>query len=148
MPDFLQRRRMARFIDRTAQQMADVTMPEKGWIATMRQALSMSAEQVAARKGVTRNAIYQAEHSEMEGAVSIKQMENLAAAMDARFVYAIVPNARIEELKYKQAMSKARIQIDEIADAADWSSDDRQDWIEDRAAELLHDLPSDFWENG
>ena len=147
MPDFLQRRRMARFIDRTAQQLADVGKPEKGWIATVRLALGMSAEQVAIRKGVSRNAVYQAERSEAEGAVSIKQMENLAAAMNARFVYAIVPNDRIEHLKYQQAMSKARGLIKEIAEAGTWSADERQDWIEDKAAELLHDMPSDFWED-
>ena len=79
------------------------------------------------------------------GAAPLK--ENLAAAMNARFVYAIVPNDRIEHLKYQQAMSKARGLIKEIAEAGSWSADERQDWIEDKAAELLHDMPSDFWED-
>lgn len=134
-------------IDRTAEQMAQVAVPEKGWISSMRQALSMSAEQVARRKGVTRNAVYQAERSELDGAVSIKQMENLAAAMGGKFIYAIVPDERIETLKYKQAMRIAHFEIKDIDGAQGWSADDRQDWIEDKAAELLHDMPSDFWDD-
>ena len=94
------------------------------------------------------NAIYQAERAELEGSVSLKQMERLAAAMGAHFVYAIVPNDKVEKLKYEQAMAKAHNQIAEIEGAQTWSADMRQDWVEDRAAELLHDMPIDFWEAG
>lgn len=64
MPDFIQRRRAARLLDRTAVRVADLAKPEKGWIASMRMALGMSAEHVAMRKGVSRNAVYQAERNE------------------------------------------------------------------------------------
>lgn len=147
MPDFLHRRRLARMIDRTASQVSDVPIPEKGWISSVRHALGMSAEQVARRKGVSRNAVYQAERSEQDGAVSIKQMEQLAAAMGARFVYAIVPEARIEDLKYAQAMKLAHANIADEPGADTWTADARQDWIEDKAAELLHDMPPTFWDD-
>ncbi|MEP5729937.1 MAG: helix-turn-helix domain-containing protein [Sulfitobacter sp.] len=146
MPDFLKRRRLARLIDKTAKHLADVEMPEKGWISSVRQALGMSAEHVARRKGVSRNAVYQAERNELDGGVSLKQMDQLAKAMGGRFVYAIVPDARIDDLKYQQALSKAKALALEDAEYAAWSADDRQDWIEDKAAELLHDFPSDFWD--
>lgn len=146
MPDFIKRRRLARMIDKTAVQMVDVEVPEKGWIASVRQALGMSAEQVAKRKGVSRNAVYQAERSELEGGVSIKQMQNLATAMGGRFVYAIVPDARVEDTLYRQALKKAKHLLLEERDHVFWSADDRQDWVEDKAAELLHDFPPDFWE--
>jgi len=146
MPDFMERRRLARMIDKTSSQLGDVHVPDKGWIASVRRALGMSAEQVALRKGVSRNAVYQAERSEKEGAVSLKQMDQLAKAMGGRFVYAIVPDGRIEDIKYAQALSKARTLIQLEPDLASWSSDDRQDWIEDKAAELLHDMPLTFWE--
>ena len=147
MPDFIKRRRLARLIETSAKNMANVERPEKGWIAAVRYALGMSAEQVATRKGVSRNAVYQAERSELDGGVSIKQMQNLAAAMGGRFVYAIVPDARIEDLLYRQAIKKAKHLITEEPESQSWSNDDRQDWIEDKAAELLHDFPSDFWED-
>ncbi|WP_166417817.1 helix-turn-helix domain-containing protein [Cochlodiniinecator piscidefendens] len=147
MPDFMQRRRWARMLDRNAERLSGVDVPEKGWIATMRLALGMSAEQVALRKGVSRNAVYQAERSEKEGAVSLKQMENLAAAMGGTFVYAIIPNDQIEQLKFRQAMRKAHYLSREEPDFGSWSKDEQSDWIDDTAAELLHKLPSDFWDD-
>ncbi len=71
MQDFLNRRRLARLLDRNAERLCDVHPPENGWISAMRKALGMSAEQVAKRKGVSRNAVYQAERSEKDGAVSL-----------------------------------------------------------------------------
>ena len=146
MPDFMEQRRLARLIDKTAKQLVAVPVPEKGWIASVRRALGMSAEQVALRKGVSRNAVYQAERSEKEGAVSLKQMDQLAKAMGGRFVYAIVPDGRIEDIKYRQAIAKAKVLSKDEPGFSTWSQDDRQDWIEDKAAELLHDMPPFFWE--
>ena len=146
MPDFMEQRRLARLIDRAAKQLVDVPIPEKGWIASVRRALGMSAEQVALRKGVSRNAVYQAERSEKEGAVSLKQMDQLARAMGGRFVYAIVPDSRIEDIKYRQAVARAHSMSKEEPGFSSWSVDDRQDWIEDKAAELLHDMPPTFWD--
>lgn len=145
MPDFMQRRRWARLLDRSADRTKDITTPEKGWIHAMRQSLGLPADVIAARKGVTRAAIYQAERSETEGAISLKQMERIAQAMGGRFVYAIVPDAPVESIKYKQALQKARHLAQDLPDWASQSPEDQQDWIEDKAAELLHDMPSDFW---
>lgn len=111
----------------------------------MRQALSMSAEDVASRKGVSRNAVYQAERSEKEGSISLKQMDRLARAMGGRFVYAIVPDAPIEALKYQQALEKARVQSRAEKGFASLPDDEQQDWIEDYAAQLLQDMPANFW---
>lgn len=147
MADFMEQRRLARILDRTAGQVSDVTVPEKGWIASMRRALGMSADYVARQKGVSRNAVYQAERSEKEGAVSLKQMEQLAAAMGGRFVYAIVPDGRIDDMRYERARSKA-IQLMRVEPGiAIMTEDDRRDWVDDKAAELLHDMPGDFWED-
>jgi len=146
MPNFMEQRRLARMIDQTTKQLNKLDIPEKGWIAAVRRALGMSAEQVAIRKGVSRNAVYQAERSEKEGAVSLKQMDLLAKAMGGRFVYAIVPDGRIEDIKYRQAIEKAKVLLLREPDHANWSTDETQDWIEDKAAELLHDMPPYFWD--
>lgn len=145
MPDFKQRRTWARTLDRAAEGMADVSVPKRGWIATMRYALGMSADHVATRKGVSRNAVYQAERNELEGSVSIKQMESLAEAMGGKFVYAIVPNAPIEALKYRQAVENAKALAQTEQGFADMTLDEQEDWIDDTAAEQLKHFPSDFW---
>jgi predicted DNA-binding mobile mystery protein A len=134
-------------LDRSAEQFAVISSPETGWIATMRRALGMSAEQVARRRGVTRNAVYQAERSEKEGSVSLKQMEKLAAAMGGTFVYTIVPNSPIEQLKYQHALDRAKRMADQKEEFASWSPAEQQDWVDDTAAQLIHDMPTDFWED-
>lgn len=145
MPDFMERRRLARILDRSADRLGDVQRPQKGWIATMRRALGMSAEDVAQRKGVSRNAVYQAERSEQDGAISLKQMEAIASAMGGRFVYAIVPDAPIEHLKHTQAKARAQDLAQHEPAFASWPRDEQQDWLDDATAQQLHDMPSDFW---
>ncbi|MEP5758193.1 MAG: helix-turn-helix domain-containing protein [Litoreibacter sp.] len=146
MPDFIERRQLARILNRNMGSFQNVSAPQKGWIWTMRTALGMSAEQVASRKGVSRNAVYQAERSEQEGAVSLKQMENLAKAMGGRFVYAIVPDEPVEALKHKQAVQVARSLSEDETDFHTLGIDEKQDWIDDKSAELLHNMPSTFWD--
>ena len=138
MPDFIQRRQWARILDRGSERMGDVVPPKRGWIATMRYALGMSADQVALRIGVSKNAIYQAERSEKEGAVSIKQM-------GGKFVCAIVPNEPIEVLKYKQAVLNARKLAEQESGFGAMTRDEQQDWVDDNVAQQLHAQPADFW---
>ncbi|MFY0619750.1 helix-turn-helix domain-containing protein [Shimia sp.] len=145
MEDFIQRRRLARIVDQAAKSAETWPTPESGWISTMRRALGMSADQVARRKGVSRNAVYQAERSEKDGAVSLKQMERLADAMGGKFVYAIVPKEPVERLKYAQAVATAE-ELSRTEDGfSSWSQEDQEDWLDDKAAELLHDMPGYFW---
>lgn len=145
MPDFMKRRQWARILDHSAERLADLPVPERGWISMMRHALGISAEQVGARKGVSRNAVYQAERSEQEGSISLKQMDRLASAMGGKFVYAIVPKEPIEMLRHNQAVSNARALAKRDAGFDALSKDEQQDWIDDTAAQQLHDEPVDFW---
>ena len=85
-----------------------VAMPREGWIATVRKALGMSGAQLARRLGVTRARISQAERAEVVGGVTLNTMRATAEAMRCRFVYAIVPDKRIEDIIAAQAHVKAR----------------------------------------
>lgn len=42
------------------------------------------------------------------------------------------------------AKSKALGMIRDILGAVDWPFDEQQDWVDDKAAELLHDMPGHF----
>lgn len=84
----------------------------------------------------------------MDGGVSLKQMDQLAKAMGGRFVYAIVPEGRIEDMKFRHASKKAKTLLKSEAGAEGWSREEREDWVDDKTAELLHDMPSNFWEDG
>jgi predicted DNA-binding mobile mystery protein A len=65
--------------------------PRIGWIKTLRQALGMTAQQLASRIGVTRGRMVQIENAEVADAITLRSLKNAAAAMGCEVVYAIVP---------------------------------------------------------
>jgi predicted DNA-binding mobile mystery protein A len=145
------RKQYVRIADRTAQQLATIQKPSDGWLATLRKALGMSGAEVAARVGVSRNAIYQAERNERDGAITINQMEKLAEAMGVRFVYAIVPEGSVQDVIRAQAYRKAEARIRRASahmalESQSLPSDQTRRKIDELAEQLMRDMPSDFWE--
>ncbi len=89
----------------------DVVLPSEGWIRTLRNALNMSGTQLAHRLGVTRGLVSKTEKAELCGGVTLKKMQEMAQAMNCRFVYAIVPETDIEDVLKAQAFKKARARV-------------------------------------
>jgi predicted DNA-binding mobile mystery protein A len=116
----------------------------------MRKALGMSAPELAHRMGVTKAAIYQAERKERDGGVTLQHMEKLAEAFGGRFVYAIVPESSVEEMRRTQAHRKAtsivgRVSAHMALEKQSLTPAQTQEEIERLAEELLRNPPSDFW---
>ena len=65
--------------------------PPKGWIRAIRNALGMTAKQLANRLGVAQQAVARIENGELEGSVTIKTMRRIAERLDCVFVYGFVP---------------------------------------------------------
>lgn len=145
------RKQYARIADRAARTLADVERPSGGWLALLRNALGMSGVDVAHRMGVTRAAIYQAERNEREGAITLRQMEKIAAALGGRFVYAIVPNGSVADMIRAQARRKAEARIRRASahmalESQALPPEQVRQRIEELADELVRDTPPDFWE--
>ncbi|MEX0409769.1 mobile mystery protein A [Aquibium sp. LZ166] len=145
------RKQYVQIVDRAARQVEALKSPSEGWLALLRKALGMSGAEVAVRAGVSRNAIYQAERNERDGAITINQMEKLAAAMGGRFVYAIVPDGSVEDVIRAQARRKAEAHIMRASahmalEKQSLTSAQTAQRIEDLADELIRDMPPDFWE--
>ena len=94
-------------IERVPRSLRDVERPREGWLRTVRKALQMSGTQLARRLGVTRSLISQSEKAELSGRITIKKMQEMAEAMDCRFVYVVMPNSSISDLIATQARRKA-----------------------------------------
>lgn len=144
------KRQYARVIDGAGQQLAGLQVPPEGWISTMRKALGMSAPELARRLGVTKAAIYQAERKEREGGVTLQHMEKLAKALGGHFVYAIVPDASIEDILRTQARKKAehvirRASAHMALEKQSLTPQQTREEIERMAHELLRERPADFW---
>ncbi len=158
-----------RKINEALESFKDYARPKAGWLATMRKALGMSGPQMAKRAGVTKAAIYQAERKELAGEVTIKQMEKMAAALNSKFVYAIVPDlgkipireqnrqaesgrrAPVEALMLAHARAKAEALVGRANTHMSLEQQGigtalNEVEIERLTTKLMIDLPADFWE--
>jgi predicted DNA-binding mobile mystery protein A len=138
-----------RIVDSAASHAALQTPPE-GWLRTVRKALGMSGAQLAKTMKVTRARVAQAERAELDGAVTLKSMQTMAEAMGCRFVYAIVPPQRIEDVIMAQARKKA---VALVGTASQHMALESQALPDDKIAqavehltrEIAAEMPRDFW---
>jgi len=145
------RKQHIQLVNRTAEQLQGIHQPPRGWISLVRHALGMSGRHVANRMGVTRNAVYQAERNELDGAITVAQMRKLAHAMDAEFVYAIVPRKPVDDLIRAQAIRKAQARVRRAGshmalESQALTEEQTSQRIDELADDLVRNPPPDFWE--
>jgi len=143
-------RQYMRLANKAALQFSMFQAPKLGWVEIMRKALGMTAPELARRMGVTKAAIYQVERKELDGGVTLQQMDKLATALGGRFVYSIIPENSIEDMLKKQAHKKAeniirRANSHMALEQQSLTLEKNNDEIEFLAEELLRKRPSDFW---
>ncbi|MDN2582331.1 mobile mystery protein A [Aquibium sp. ELW1220] len=147
------RKQYSQIVDRMAERLATAATPPEGWLTVLRKALGMSGSDVAARAGVSRNAVYQAERNERDGAITINQMQKLAQAMGGRFVYAIIPEeGNADSLIRAQARRKAEARVQRASahmalEKQSLTSAQTAQRVDDLTDEMLRDAPSDFWKS-
>src|SRR6266851_1319932 len=137
-------------VDNAAASLAGLKPPPEGWLRTVRNALGMSGAQLAKKMGVTRARVAQAEHAELTGGVTLKSMQAAAEAVGCRFVYAIVPPARIEDIIIAQARKRA---LSIVGTASEHMALESQTLPNDKIAqeverlthEIAREMPPDFW---
>ena len=128
-------------------------LPPEGWLRTVRTALGMSGPQLAKRLGVTKARISKAEQAEPSGSVTLKTMQSMAEAMDCRFVYAIVPKQKVEDVIRQRAIEKAKIQVQAASthmalEAQSLSKEQLEFEINRIAAQIVDKMPADLWNDG
>ena len=77
--------------------------PPSGWIKAIREALGMTAEQLARRMGVVQSRVSTLEKAERTGTPSLKTLREAAEAMNCTLVYAIVPTSTLDDIIRDQA---------------------------------------------
>jgi predicted DNA-binding mobile mystery protein A len=121
-------------------------MPPKGWIRAMRDALGMTAAQLAARLGVSRQAVTQMEKSEADATITLRTLQRAAEALGCRLEYALVPEQPLQVRVRQQAERRARELLADVAHSMALE-DDPVD-LEHRVSELADELEADsgLWE--
>lgn len=82
--------------------------PPKGWLRAVREALGMTAQQLADRLGISQPRVLAIEKAEVNGSITLRTLERAAQALDCRLVYALVPREPLEQLVEKRASDLAR----------------------------------------
>ena len=128
----------------------DFSMPRNGWLRMVRNAFGMSGTQLANRLGVTKARISKAEQAELTGGITLKSMQSMASAMNCRFVYALVPEDKIEEIIKKRAFDKEHEQIKsastQMALEAQALNDKQLAFaVDELASKIIEKMPSDLW---
>ena len=85
----------------------DALPPPGGWIRAVREAIGMTAAQLARRMGVVQSRVSMLEKAERAGTPSLKSLRHAAEAMDCVLVYAIVPRTSLDRIVRDQAARKA-----------------------------------------
>lgn len=143
-------RQYRELINEARKKLEDLNMPSEGWLRTMRKALGMSGAQLARRAGVSRALVSKIEISENSGSVTLKSMQQMAAAMNCRFVYAVIPERDVEGIIDARAREKARELVKQasiqmaLEDQA--LTNDRLTAEIERLTKELRDKPSNLWD--
>ena len=67
------------------------TLPEKGWIRMMREALGMTSADLAKRTGIQQASLWRIENAEQNGEFKLSSMRRIAEGLNMKFVYALLP---------------------------------------------------------
>ena len=123
--------------------------PSDGWVRTLRQALGMSAEQLAQRLRMTRQGVVQLERGERDQQISLASLRRAAEALDAELIYAIVPRKPIQQTLNERARTLARARTKRVAQSMRLEEQgisdlEEEQQIADYANELLK-RPRDLW---
>lgn len=92
---------------------ANRSIPKKGWVRTIRDALGITSTILADRLKCSRSNIASMEKSEIKGSISLATLEQVAKAMDCKLVYCFVPIESLDKILENQArkIAKKRIKI-------------------------------------
>ncbi len=145
----LRRRQLDRLFQELVR-LGAVPQPRRGWIRETREALGMSAAQLAARLGVSQPAVAKMEAAEAAGKVSVQNLRRTAEALGCRLVYAFVPETSLEARLTAQAEEVAQRVIGRVAhtmrlEAQGSEAAEEQAQVAALAAELVRTLSRDLW---
>jgi len=129
-----------------------ISSPQKGWIKAIRDALGMTAKQLACRIDITQQSVTRIEKDEPAGSVTIKTMRKTAEALDCQFVYGFVPKTSLEETVRTRAKKVAIKRLAQTSqtmalEAQSLSEEENQKVLSEMVEELVNNPPSNLWDD-
>jgi predicted DNA-binding mobile mystery protein A len=91
-----------------------IEAPRTGWIKAVRQALGMTAAQLAKRLGMSPQSVLALEKREVAGSITLATLEKAARALDCEMHVVFTSRRGTEQTVYEHAMKRAREERNEI----------------------------------
>ena len=125
--------------------------PPRGWVKAIREALGITAAQLAARLGVSQPRMFTIEKAETTGSITLDSLERTANALDCRLVYALVPRKPLDELVRERAEIKAKQRLKSAShtmalEAQGVDASDESEQLKRLAQQLIEKGGSKLWE--
>lgn len=91
------------------------SIPPKGWVRAIRDALGMTGVQFAQRLQIRPQSVCALEKSEANGSIQLKTLRRAAEALDCTLVYALVPNTSLDDVMRARARKIAIRELGRVA---------------------------------
>jgi predicted DNA-binding mobile mystery protein A len=130
-------------------------LPRNGWIKSVRQALGMTAAQLARKLRMSQQAVLALEKREVAGTITLATLENAARALGCEVRVVFVTRRGIDATVRERAMRRARDERDQIVHTMGLESQAKgvrevldvekiaESWRTKRRARLWDDVSSD-----
>ncbi|MBI2152588.1 MAG: mobile mystery protein A [Candidatus Rokubacteria bacterium] len=127
------------------------SIPKGGWVRAIRESLGMTTSQLAARLGVTQQAIVEFEKNEARGKITLDSLNKLANALGCRLAYALVPSKPLAEIRRHRARTIAEQQLRRVSHSMKLEAQrvERREeklQLERLVKELLQGSPKKLWD--
>lgn len=132
--------------------LADVTIPPRGWIYSIRKALNMSLRQLGVRMSITSQSVWEIEDREKNGSVTLNVLRQVGQALNMKLVYGFIPehlslNKMIEERAIKLAKEIVyRTSVSMELENQKTSEERINKAIQEKAKELIAKMPGYLWD--
>ena len=142
-----------RNLEQKLRPMRGLTRPPYGWVKAIREALGMTAKQLAERLGVSPTRVHAIEKGEVKGSLSLDTLSRAAEALDCTLVYVLVPHAALEELVRARARQKAAAMLTRVdhtmrLEDQGLEEGDKAAALDRLTDELLRGNPKRLWDSG
>ncbi|MDA3793156.1 MAG: mobile mystery protein A [Elusimicrobia bacterium] len=132
--------------------LAEINMPFRGWIRSIRQSLGMNTRQLAERIDVKRQRVSEIEKEEVKGNLTVETLRKTAEAMGCKFVYALIPATTLENIVRRQAelvveKRMKRVSHSMALEKQELSLKEKQKAVDDAVEKILHDDPGSIWDD-
>lgn len=128
------------------------SVPQNGWVNSIRKALKMSLRQFGNRMNVTPQGAEAIEKREREGNITLKSLEDAGRALNMKLVYGFIPmdgsiEKTIENKARELALEIVKTTSNTMAlEDQENTSERLKNAIDEKAKQLVYEMPRHLWD--